>query len=131
MADYFTQFSCIFDVGSAENAALAATIYGELAVELDQEEGTDLGFEFEVDLEHGSGALRDPGHRIAGQLGGGRTRHGWFVYAPEDPVIDIPRDLQVVLAEARRRGAEYVLLDCDAVPDQDLPVLHPEFFDGA
>jgi hypothetical protein len=57
MADYFTQFSCIFDVGSAENAALAATIYGELAVELDQEEGTDLGFEFEVDLEHGSGAL--------------------------------------------------------------------------
>jgi len=57
MADYFTQFSCIFDVGSAENAALAATIHGELAVELDQEEGTDLGFEFEVDLEHGSGAL--------------------------------------------------------------------------
>jgi hypothetical protein len=57
MADYFTQFSCIFDVGSAENAALAATIHGELAVELDQEEGTDLGFEFEVDLEHGPGAL--------------------------------------------------------------------------
>jgi len=61
MADYFTQFSCIFDVGSAKNAALAATIYAELAVELDQEEGTDLGFEFEfefeVDLEHGPGAL--------------------------------------------------------------------------
>ena len=57
MADYFTQFSCILDVGSAENAALAATIYGELAVELDQEVGTELGFEFEVDLEHGPGAL--------------------------------------------------------------------------
>jgi hypothetical protein len=57
MADYFTQFSCIFNVGSAENAALAATIYGELAVELDQEEGTELGFEFEVDLEDGPGAL--------------------------------------------------------------------------
>jgi hypothetical protein len=57
MADYFTQFSCIFDVGSEENAALDATIYGELAVELDQEEGTDPGFEFEVDLEHGPGTL--------------------------------------------------------------------------
>jgi hypothetical protein len=59
MADYFTQFSCISDVGSPENAALAATIYGELAVALDQEEGTDLGFEFEfeVDLEHGPSAL--------------------------------------------------------------------------
>jgi hypothetical protein len=64
-----------------------------------------------LDVQFDEGALRDPGHRIAGQLGGGRTRHGWFVYAPEDPVIDIPRDLQVVLAEARRRGAEYVLLD--------------------
>jgi hypothetical protein len=57
MADYFTQFSCIFDVGSAENAALAATIRDELAAELDQEEGTELGFEFEADVQHGHGAL--------------------------------------------------------------------------
>ncbi len=84
-----------------------------------------------LDEQFDEGALRDPGHRIAGQLGGGRTRHGWFVHAPEDPVIDIPRDLQVVIAEARRRGAEYLLLDCDAVPDQDLPVLHPEFLGSA
>jgi hypothetical protein len=57
MADYFTQFSCILDVGSAEHAALARIIYGELALKVDQEEGTELGFEFEVDLEHGPGAL--------------------------------------------------------------------------
>lgn len=57
MADYFTQFSCIFDVGSAENAAAADAIRSELAAELDRDEGADLGFEMEVDHEHGPGAL--------------------------------------------------------------------------
>lgn len=57
MADYFTQFSCIFDVGSAENAAMADAIRGELAAELDRDEGACLGFEMEVDHGHGPGAL--------------------------------------------------------------------------
>ena len=57
MADYFTQFSCILDVGSADNAARADDIRGELAAELDRHEGADLGFEMEVDHEHGPGAL--------------------------------------------------------------------------
>ena len=59
---------------------------------------------------------------------GGRTRYGWFVYAPEDPPISaIPADLARVLRAARKQGAEYVLFDCDSNPNQDLPVLHPDF----
>ena len=57
MADYFTQFSCIFDVGSAENAARAEAIRGELAADLDRDEGACIGFEIEADHEHGPGAL--------------------------------------------------------------------------
>lgn len=57
MADYFTQFSCIFDVGTAENAIHADEIRGDLAAELDRHEGAALGFEMEVDHEHGPGAL--------------------------------------------------------------------------
>ncbi len=30
---------------------------------------------------------------------------------------------------ARKRGCDYVLLDCDALPMADLPVLHPDFQD--
>ena len=44
MADYYTQFSCILDVGTAENAARADMIRGELAAELDRHEGESLGF---------------------------------------------------------------------------------------
>ena len=57
MADFFTQFSCPFDVGSAENARRAEDIRGELAAELHREEGGYLGFEMQVDHEHGPGAL--------------------------------------------------------------------------
>jgi hypothetical protein len=84
-----------------------------------------------LDRQFDDGVLRDPNHHIAGQLAGGKTRHGWLVCAPEDPVADVPPDLHAVLSDARRRGAEYVLLDCDAVADQNLPVLHPDFLDGA
>ena len=38
----------------------------------------------------------------------------------------MPEDLREVCALARRRGAEYVLLDCDATPYQGLPVRHPD-----
>ena len=68
--------------------------------------------------------LRDPADGAAATIAGGRTRYGWFVFAPEDPDADMPEDLREVCALARRRGAEYVLLDCDAAPDQELPVRH-------
>jgi hypothetical protein len=57
MADYFTQFSCILDVGSADNAARADRIRGELAAELDRDEVTSLGFAMKVDHETGPGSL--------------------------------------------------------------------------
>ena len=57
MADYFTQFSCILNVGSTENAARANDIRDELDAELDREEGATLGFAMTVDHETGAGAL--------------------------------------------------------------------------
>lgn len=57
MADYFTQFSCIFDVGSAENAARAEAIRSELTDELDRDEGVAPGFEMDVAPDLGPGAL--------------------------------------------------------------------------
>jgi len=41
----------------------------------------------------------------------------------------LPADLTTVLLKAREQGAEYVLLDCDAPPHPDMPVLHPDFLD--
>lgn len=58
MADFYTQFSCIFDLGTAENATCAELIRGELAAKLDRHEGESLGFQMEVDHESGSGVLR-------------------------------------------------------------------------
>ena len=57
MADYFTQFSCMFDVGTAENAARAEEIRQRQADALDDAEGADLGFEMEHDPDCGPGAL--------------------------------------------------------------------------
>ena len=51
-------------------------------------------------------------------------------YAPEDPDDAMPEDLSQVCCQARKQGAEYVLLDCDALPMEDLPVLHPDFTAG-
>ena len=57
MADYFTKFSCMFDEGTAENAARAEEICRQQAEVLDEAEGADLGFELERDPERGPGAL--------------------------------------------------------------------------
>ena len=57
MADFFTQFYCILDVGTAENALLAEAIRGELAADLYRDEGGYPGFSMEVDHETGPGAL--------------------------------------------------------------------------
>lgn len=57
MADFHTQFSCLLDVGTAENVARADLIRGEFAAELDRHEGESLGFDMDVDHETGPGAL--------------------------------------------------------------------------
>jgi hypothetical protein len=57
MADLFTQFSCLLHVGTAENAAAAELIRGELAGDLDREEEVSLGFDMEADHESGPGTL--------------------------------------------------------------------------
>lgn len=57
MADYFTHFSCMFDVGSAENAARALAIRQEQAAAHEEAEGGDLGFEVEHDPDCAAGAL--------------------------------------------------------------------------
>lgn len=76
------------------------------------------------------GVLRDPASRVTAGIAGGPTRYGWFVYAPEDPDDELPEDLRRVCDSARKQGAEYVLFDCDALPMEDLPVLHPDFAAG-
>lgn len=80
-----------------------------------------------LDARFADDSLRDPTNTVASQLAGGPTRYGWFVYAPEDPAVDIPEDLLRVCQLARQHGAEYVLFDSDAVLDPGLPVLHPGF----
>ena len=44
MADYYTQFSCLLDVGSAANVAKALDVYLEMEAELDRDEETAIGF---------------------------------------------------------------------------------------
>lgn len=80
-----------------------------------------------LDAQLADDVLRDPHNTAAAAIAGGRTRYGWFIHATEDPPGDMPADLRTVCAYARRYRAEYILLDCDALPDQDLPVLHPDF----
>ena len=57
MANYYTQFSCIFDIGTAGNVARAVEIRRQQADALDEDEGIDLGFDMEPDPASGPGAL--------------------------------------------------------------------------
>ena len=57
MADYFTHFSCVLQVGSAENAAAAELIRKKLAQEIDREEHSALGFDMDMDREAGPDKL--------------------------------------------------------------------------
>ena len=81
-----------------------------------------------LDEQTSDEAVRDPANRSA-EILGGRTRHGWFLYASEEPIAPVPADLAAVMLYARKQRCEYVLLDCDALPMADLPVLHPDFQD--
>jgi hypothetical protein len=57
VADYFTHFSCPFDVGSVENAARAEKLYKELVADLDREEGAYPGFKMQADPDLCPGVL--------------------------------------------------------------------------
>lgn len=57
MADYFTHFSYLFDVGSAANIERALEIRGELTAELNAQEGIDIGFDVEPNPESGEATL--------------------------------------------------------------------------
>lgn len=57
MADYYLQFSCLFDVGSAENATAAMAIRGRLEHDLERDEGTAVGFDLAIEAGSGPGVL--------------------------------------------------------------------------
>ena len=80
-----------------------------------------------LDAQLADDMLRDPKNTVAHGIAGGRTRYGWFVYACDEPCIDLPADLARVCKHARACGADYILFDCDANPNQDMPILHLDF----
>ena len=84
-----------------------------------------------LDTQTTAEAVRDPDNRLGTELLGGRTRHGWFLYAHEHPTEPVPADLIAVMRLAHSLGCEYLSLDCDAPPTPDLPLLHPDFQDSA
>ena len=45
-----------------------------------------------LDVQTSDLMVRDPGNGSA-EILGGRTRHGWFVYAIEAPIAPVPADL--------------------------------------
>lgn len=51
MADYFTHFSCLLGVGTADNAAKALALYESLSDQMDAEAEGDIGFRLEVQPE--------------------------------------------------------------------------------
>lgn len=57
MADYFTHFSCLLDVGTPENAARALALYNALSEEGASEEPPSDGFLLSIQPEHGGTAL--------------------------------------------------------------------------
>lgn len=57
MADYFTHFSCLLDVGTPENAARALALYTALSEEGASEEPPSDGFLLSIQPEHGGTAL--------------------------------------------------------------------------
>ena len=57
MADYFTHFSCLLDVGTPENAALALDLYNKLSEEGASEEPPADGFLLSIQPEHGGTQL--------------------------------------------------------------------------
>jgi len=63
MADYYTQFSCLLDVGTPENAARALELYTALSQWNATEDPPSDGFVVSIQPEHGGTVLwmRDEG----------------------------------------------------------------------
>jgi len=78
-----------------------------------------------LDAQTTDTAVRDPASRSA-EILGGRTRHGWLIYAGLVPTAPVPADLLAVMRCAQRLKCDYVLFDGDARPLAGLPVLHPD-----
>lgn len=57
MADYFTHFSCLLDVGTPQNAARALELYNELSDGNGEEEPPSEGFLLSIQPEHGGSQL--------------------------------------------------------------------------
>ena len=57
MADYFTHFSCLLDVGTPENAARALDLYNTLSAEGASEDPPSEGFLLSIQPEHGGSQL--------------------------------------------------------------------------
>jgi len=57
MADYFTRFSCLLDVGTPANAARALDLYNALSEAGASEEPPSDGFLLSIQPEHGGSAL--------------------------------------------------------------------------
>ena len=57
MADYFTHFSCLLDVGTPKNAARALDLYNALSEEGASEEPPSEGFLLSIQPEHGGSKL--------------------------------------------------------------------------
>ncbi len=59
-----------------------------------------------------------------------RRPTGWFMYATDDPACyddeQLPPHIRAICAYARANGCEYVLFDCDAELDPNLPVFEDE-----
>lgn len=57
MADYFTHFSCLLDVGTPENAACALDLYDQLSKDGASEDPPSDGFILSIEPEHGGTKL--------------------------------------------------------------------------
>jgi len=71
MANYFTHFSCLLDVGTPENAARALDLYNALATENAAEDPPSEGFLLSIEPQYGGTELwmrddttGDPAHVI-------------------------------------------------------------------
>ena len=49
-----------------------------------------------LDAQFADAVLRAPENSHAAMIAGGKTRYGWFVYAPEDVAEGLPSDLAAV-----------------------------------
>ena len=57
MANYFTHFSCLLDVGTPENAARALDLYNTLSAEGASEEPPSEGFLLSIEPQYGGSEL--------------------------------------------------------------------------